>query len=315
MIRQGVARFERPDEALSVSAVNRLARELIEGGLPPLWVAGEVSGWRRYASGHCYFGLKDADAQIRCVMFSSDARRLPADPEEGMAVRVLGGLTLYEKRGEFQLRARRLEAAGEDGLWRLAFERLKSKLDEEGLLSAARKRPLPRCPVTIGIVTSPLGAVLHDILHVIERRAPWTRVVLSPTRVQGEGAAGEIAAAIRLFARAPVDLLIVARGGGSIEDLWPFNEEPVARALADARVPVISAVGHETDVTIADLVADLRAPTPSAAAELAVPDGDTIRRNLDACGERLRAALERRVERPRRRLDHLAQRLGATSRA
>lgn len=300
----------RSQDALTVSAVNRLAREHIEQGLPPVWITGEVSGWKQYASGHCYFTLKDRDAQLRCVMYRSDAQRLPALPTNGMSVRVIGGLTLYEKRGEFQLVARRMAADGGDGLWRIAFEKLRARLDREGLLAAERKRPLPRCPTTVGVVTSPLGAVLHDILHTIERRAPWTRVVFSPARVQGDGAALEIAAAVRLFTRARVaDVLIVGRGGGSVEDLWPFNEEPVARAIAESPIPVISAVGHETDVTIADLVADRRAPTPSVAAEMAVLDGATLRRELAALEHRLRTGLRAPTMHRRRRVEYLGERL------
>lgn len=303
-------------ETFSVSQVNALVRRLLEGGIPPLWVGGEISGWKRSAQDHCYFTLKDEQAQLRCVMFARDSQRLPADPDEGMRVRALGGLTVYEKRGDYQLVVRRLEAGEGDGLWRLAFERLRERLDAEGLLAPARKRPLPRCPDTIGVVTSAGGAVLHDILHVLERRAPWTRVVLAPARVQGDGAAAEIAAALARLGRAGgVDVIIVGRGGGSAEDLWPFNEEPVARAIAAAPVPVISAVGHETDVTIADLVADVRAPTPSAAAELAVPDRQTIERELDAVAGRLRAMLGAQVERRARRLDALHGRLRGAGRA
>ncbi|MFW6078957.1 MAG: exodeoxyribonuclease VII large subunit, partial [Gemmatimonadota bacterium] len=245
----------------SPSAVNALARELLESAFPPLWVRGEVTGWTRASSGHCYFALRDADAQLRCVMFRGEASRLPTDPEEGMEVRALGELTIYERRGGFQLIVRELDARGADGLWRLAFERLKRTLEAEGLLAAERKRPLPRHPASVGVVTSPVGAALQDILNVIERRAPWTRVVLSATRVQGDGAAEEIARAIHRFdgldGRDAVDVLVVGRGGGSVEDLWAFNEEPVARAIAACPVPVVSAVGHEVDVTIADLVADV----------------------------------------------------------
>jgi exodeoxyribonuclease VII large subunit len=271
-----------PAAEWSVSEVNAAARELVEGAFPALRVVGEVSNFTRARSGHCYFSLRDESAQIRCVMWRDEARRLPTLPEEGMEVRALGRLSLYEPRGEFQLVVAELEGRGE-GLWRLAMERLRARLDAEGLTDPLRKRPLPRVPLRIGVVTSPTGAVLHDIVKVVRRRAPWTRVVLAGCRVQGEGAAEEIAAAIRLLARANcVDVVIVARGGGSIEDLWAFNEEVVARAIAECPIPTISAVGHETDVTIADLVADLRAPTPSAAAEAAVPDGEVLRRELRA---------------------------------
>jgi exodeoxyribonuclease VII large subunit len=296
---------------LGVAELNAHVRELLASRVPPLWVEGEISGWKRVSSGHRYFCLRDSNAQINAVLFRSDAQRLPAEPEEGMRVRVFGSVTLYDRRGDYQLVARRVEATGDGGLWRLAFEKLRAKLDREGLFDPARKRPLPLHPRTVGIVTSPVGAALHDILHVIERRAPWTRVVLSPARVQGEGAAFDVARAIGLFARSgiPVDVLIVGRGGGSIEDLWAFNEEPVARAIAACPVPVISAVGHEVDVTIADLVADLRAPTPSAAAEHAVPDGGALRDELMAARVRLARTLRRFAVRRREQLDVERERL------
>ncbi|HET7462780.1 MAG TPA: exodeoxyribonuclease VII large subunit [Longimicrobium sp.] len=276
-----------PAEGMTVAEVNSAARELIEGVFPPLWVHGEVANFTRAKSGHCYFSLRDADAQIRCVLWRDDARRLPTLPEDGMKVRALGRLTLYEQRGEFQLSCFELEAKGE-GLYKLAYDRLKARLDQEGLTAPARKRPLPAHPACVGVVTSSAGAALRDIVSVIRRRAPWTRIVLASARVQGDGAPQEIAAAIRLIGRAAcADVLIVGRGGGSIEDLWAFNEEVVARAIADSPVPVISAVGHETDFTIADLVADLRAPTPSAAAEAAVPDQGAVRRRLGDLRERL----------------------------
>ncbi|HSJ31881.1 MAG TPA: exodeoxyribonuclease VII large subunit [Longimicrobiales bacterium] len=304
----------RPREepiTLGVAALNAHVREMLESRVPPLWVEGEISGWKRHSSGHRYFCLRDADAQINAVLFRSDAQRLPAEPEEGMHVRVFGSVTLYDRRGDYQLVARRVEATGDGGLWKLAFEKLRAKLEREGLLDPARKRALPLHPRTVGIVTSPVGAALHDILHVIERRAPWTRVVLSPARVQGEGAAFEVARAIQLFERGgiPIDVLIVGRGGGSIEDLWAFNEEPVARAIAACPVPVISAVGHEVDVTIADLVADLRAPTPSAAAEHAVPDGSALRDELAAARVRLARTLGRFAVRRREQLNVARERL------
>jgi exodeoxyribonuclease VII large subunit len=280
----------RGGEEWTVSGVNAAAREMLEGVFPPLWVTGEVANFTRARSGHCYFTLRDERAQLRCVMWREEARRLPTAPAEGMQVRALGRLTLYEGRGEFQLVVADLDARG-DGLWKLAFDRLRAKLDGEGLTAPERRRALPRAPACVGVVTSLAGAALRDVLAVVRRRAPWTRVVVAGCRVQGEGAAEEIAAAIRLFGRAGcADVLIVGRGGGSIEDLWAFNEEAVARAIAESPVPVISAVGHETDVTIADLVADLRAPTPSAAAEAAVPDGAGLRREAAALRERLASA-------------------------
>lgn len=296
---------------LTVGALNALVKEMLEARVPPLWVEGEISGWKRYASGHCYFCMRDGDAQINAVIFRSDAQRLPAEPEEGMRVRAFGSVTLYEKRGDYQLVVRRIESTGDGGLWRLAFNRLRDKLAAEGLLDPARKRPLPRYPRVVGVVTSPVGAALQDILNIIRRRAPWTRVVLSPARVQGDGAAQDIARALRLFASPGVaaDVIIVGRGGGSIEDLWAFNEEPVARAIADSPVPVISAVGHEVDVTIADLVADLRAPTPSAAAEHAVPDGDVLRQELAVARTRLARGLRRYASARRERLERVGERL------
>jgi len=290
---------------LTVTGVNALARGLLESSYPPLWVAGEVTGWKRTPStGHCYFTLKDRTALLRCVMFRDDALRLPAMPEEGMQVRVQGTLTLYEQRGDFQLKVRVVEAEGTGGLYRIAFERLRGKLEAEGLLASARKRALPRFPGTVGVITSPIGAALHDILTVLERRAPWTRVLFSPAKVQGEGAAADIARAIRLFSRTnEADVLIVGRGGGSVEDLWAFNEEVVARAIASSPIPVVSAVGHEVDVTIADLVADARAATPSAAAECVVPDPGAIEGLLERAEYRLVSGLRRTVERPQRRLD------------
>jgi exodeoxyribonuclease VII large subunit len=296
---------------VSVAALNRLIQELLTDRVPPLWVEGEITGWKQYRSGHCYFCLRDADAQVSAVMFASDVRRLPATPEEGMHVRAFGRAALYEKRGDFQFIVRRIDSTAEGGLWRVAFDRLRNKLAAEGLLDPERRRPLPLHPRAVGVVTSPAGAALHDILHVIRRRAPWTRVVLSPARVQGEGAARDLARALRLFAHAdaPVDVVIVGRGGGSVEDLWAFNEEPVARAIAECPVPVISAVGHEIDITIADLVADRRAPTPSAAAEHAVPDGTTVLQELTAARQRLPRALRRYAQGRREHIDIARERL------
>jgi exodeoxyribonuclease VII large subunit len=292
-----------------VSRVNALARELIEGALPPLWVAGEVTNFTRARSGHCYFSLRDEWAQLRCVMWRDEARRLPTAPEEGMHVRALGHLTLYEARGEFQLVVSVLEGRGE-GLWKLAFERLRARLDGEGLTAPERKRPLPRVPAAVGVVTSVDGAALRDVVSVIRRRAPWTRIVLASCRVQGDGSAAEIAAALERIGRSGmVDVVIVGRGGGSVEDLWAFNEESVARAIAASPVPVISAVGHETDFTIADLVADLRAPTPSAAAEAAVADGVALRGRLDELRRCLAAAARECVASARDTLDVAAERL------
>jgi exodeoxyribonuclease VII large subunit len=295
----------------SVSQVNRAVRGLLEGNVEPLWVGGEIGSWTRSRAGHCYFTLKDDRAQIRSVMFQREAETLPTDPDEGMQVRALGQLTLYEARGEYQLVVRRLEAEGTEGLWRLAFEKLRGRLEAEGLLDPARKRRLPAYPECVGVVTSPTGAALRDIVSVLRRRAPWTRVVVSGTRVQGEGASVEIAEALdELAASGHCDVILVSRGGGSIEDLWAFNEEPVARAVAACPVPVVSAVGHEVDVTICDLVADLRAPTPSAGAEAVVPDAAVVLDTLRTTPERLARGLRGVATRRRERIEHRLERLG-----
>ena len=284
----------------SVSQVNRAVRGLLESSVEPLWVGGEIGQWTRSRAGHCYFTLKDDRAQIRAVMFSRESSLLPTDPDEGMKVRVLGELTLYEARGEYQLVARRLEADGAEGLWRKAFEELRRRLELEGLLDPARKRPIPRYPRCVGVVTSPTGAAFHDITSVLARRAPWVRVVLSGTRVQGEGASADIAAALRRLVDSGLpDVIIVGRGGGSLEDLWAFNEEPVARAVASSPIPIVSAVGHEVDVTISDLVADMRAPTPSAAAETVVPDAAALLAQLRRTPVRLGRGLRRAAARRR----------------
>jgi exodeoxyribonuclease VII large subunit len=276
----------------SVTQVNRAVRSLLEDTIESLWISGELANWTRARSGHCYFTLKDEQAQLRCAMFKTEAATLPADPKEGTTVRAFGGLTLYEARGEYQLVVRRLEAEDAEGLWRQAFEHLRSKLEAEGLLAPERKRALPHFPRAVGVVTSLAGAALADILTVVRRRAPWTRVIVRSARVQGEGSGNEIAEAIRaLGASGLVDVLIVGRGGGSLEDLWAFNEEVVARAIVACPVPVISAVGHEVDVTISDLVADVRAPTPSAGAETAVKDGEGLSDALDVSRTRMSGAL------------------------
>jgi exodeoxyribonuclease VII large subunit len=291
--------IDRAPKVWSVYQVNKAVKGLLDSSVEPLWVGGEIGSWTRSRPGHCYFTLKDDRAQIGGVMFAGDSAKLPADPDVGTKVRVYGDLTIYEQRGQFQVIAQKLEAEGADGLWSKAFEALKQKLELEGLLGIERKRPLPAYPVCIGVVTSPTGAALHDITSVLRRRAPWTRVVLSGSRVQGEGASTDVAAALRrLAATGLADVIIVGRGGGSLEDLWAFNEEPVARAIAECPVPVISAVGHEVDVTISDLVADVRAPTPSAAAETVVPDGPALLGHLRRSPERLGRALRRTAARP-----------------
>ncbi|HKQ97893.1 MAG TPA: exodeoxyribonuclease VII large subunit, partial [Candidatus Polarisedimenticolia bacterium] len=264
---------ERPGtrrRILTVAELNALVGELLRESLPAVWVEGEISNLRRYPSGHTYFTLKDDQAQVSAVLFRGQASWLKFRPEDGLKVIAHGRVGLYEARGGYQIVVERLEPAGLGAL-QLALEQLKARLAAEGLLDPARKRPLPLLPRRIGIVTSERGAALRDILRVLERRFAQVGVVIAPARVQGDGAAEEIAAAIAALNRlGGLDALIVARGGGSIEDLWAFNEEIVARAIAASAVPVISAVGHETDVTLADLVADLRAPTPSAAAEMVI---------------------------------------------
>lgn len=305
---RGRAAAQDAARPLTVSALNAFAKSVLESRVPALWVLGEVSGWKIASTGHCYFSLKDKRAVVRCVMWARDAERLPTHPSEGMQVRAFGSLTLYEQRGDFQLQVRTLEAESEGGLWRIRFERVRRKLEEEGLLAQARKRRLPRFPLTVGVVTSPVGAALQDILNVTRRRAPWTRVVFSPAKVQGDGAARDVVRAIRaLCDLGGVDVIIVGRGGGSAEDLWTFNEEIVARAIAACPVPVISAVGHEIDVTIADLVADVRAATPSVAAETVVQDGAALEREFAVMRNRMGNAA-------RRRLNFATSRLAAVQR-
>lgn len=297
-------------EPWTVAQVNRRARLLLENGMAALWVAGEVGNWRRTAAGHRYFTLKDETAHIDAVMFASDARRLPADPEGGARVRAFGAVTLYEARGRYQLRVRRLTAEDGEGLWRRAFEQVRRRLEAEGLMDPARKRALPACPACVGVVTSATGAALHDILSVIGARAPWTRVLLRDARVQGDGAAEDVARAVDEIGRSGLaDVILVGRGGGSLEDLWAFNREEVARAIAACPVPVVSAVGHEVDVTIADLVADLRAPTPSAGAEAVVPDRAALARRLADLRPRLSTGLRRHVDRHRGGIETRSDRL------
>ncbi|HMF40544.1 MAG TPA: exodeoxyribonuclease VII large subunit [Polyangia bacterium] len=292
-----------------VSELLKAARLTLESRFADVRVEGEVSGLKRSGNGHIYFTLKDADAQLECVMYSREASRLKFMLEEGMAVRCRGRLTIYEARGKFQMTVDKVEPTGAGAL-ALAFEQLKQRLGAEGLFDPARKRPLPFLPRRIGVVTSPSGAVIRDIVRIAHRRFPIP-ILLAPTQVQGDGAALGIAAGIRrLEAIADVDVIIVARGGGSLEDLWAFNEEPVARAIFACRVPVISAVGHETDFTIADFVADLRAPTPSAAAERAVPVRDDLTAELGLLRRRGGRALAEAARRARHELERARARLG-----
>jgi exodeoxyribonuclease VII large subunit len=294
-----------------VCTVSELAMRIkasLEDQFPAVWVEGEISNLRTPSSGHAYFTLKDDGAQLRCVLFRSRGRRLAFQPEDGMQVLAFGGLDVYLARGEYQLVVELLEPKGVGAL-QLAFEQLKRKLEAEGLFDAARKRALPPFPRTIGIVTSPTGAAIRDMLHVIGRRFSDLRILVAPVRVQGEEAPGEIVRALADLQAVPeLDVVIVGRGGGSIEDLWAFNDERVARAIAGCRVPVISAVGHETDFTIADFVADLRAPTPSAAAELVVQEKLQVLRLLGDLYGSLKQAMADRLERERERVGALARR-------
>lgn len=297
---------ERP--VFTVSELTARIKGRLEDAFPAVWVEGEISNLRAPSSGHAYFTLKDDLAQLRCVLFRGRGRRVRFALEDGLQVLVFGGLDVYAARGEYQLVAELMEPKGLGAL-QLAFEQLKRKLEAEGLFDQARKRPLPRFPRTIGIVTSPTGAALRDMLHIIGRRFGDLRVVIAPVRVQGDGAAAEIVEALRdLGELGDLDVVIVGRGGGSIEDLWAFNDERVARAIAASRAPVVSAVGHETDFTIADFVADLRAPTPSAAAELVVREKLAVIRGLADAYERLKQAIRWRVEQDRGRLLSLARR-------
>lgn len=294
---------------LSVTELNRSVRLLLEQTLPLAWVAGEISNLTVAASGHWYFALKDKQAQVRCVMFRSRAMALDFRPQEGMQVELRATPALYEARGEFQLNVDFMRRAGLGALFE-QFERLKARLAAEGLFASERKRALPAFPRRIGIVTSPAAAALRDVLTTLRRRMPGIEVVLYPTPVQGEGAALQIAQALRKAGeRAEVELLIVCRGGGSIEDLWAFNEEVVARAIAASPLPVISGVGHETDVTIADFVADRRAPTPTAAAELASPNRAELSARLQQLLRRLTRDVERTLQSGGQRLDYAARRL------
>ncbi|MBI3775495.1 MAG: exodeoxyribonuclease VII large subunit [Gammaproteobacteria bacterium] len=313
-------RFENtpaaPRDVYTVSRLNRTAREILEGSFPLLWVEGEISNLSRPSSGHWYFSLKDAGAQVRCAMFRNRNMYMTTTPENGAQVLVRVQVSLYENRGDYQLIVEHLEAAG-DGALRRAFELLKQRLEREGLFDAARKRPLPALPQRIGVVTSPHGAALRDVLSVLRRRYPSIPVLIYPTAVQGAGAAQEIAATVRLAsARNECDVLIVARGGGSLEDLWAFNDEAVARAIHACAMPVVTGIGHETDFTIADFVADQRAPTPSVAAEMVSPNRAEWQRRLTQLTQRCNAWMSTKLADSKRnlhwlttRLQHPAQRL------
>lgn len=310
-----------------VSVVNRYVKQLLQQDmiLSGLWVSGEISNFKRHSSGHLYFTLKDRDGSIAAVMFAGDARSLSFRPQDGQQVQVQGYVSLYEKTGQYQLYVRRMEQQGSGQLYQ-AFEALKQKLQIQGLFDAERKKPIPAYPRRVGIVTSPTGAAIRDMVQIARRRHPGVQLVLYPALVQGIDAAPTIVAGIRALDRMPeVDTIIVGRGGGSIEDLWPFNEEMVAMAIAQAKTPIVSAVGHETDFTIADFVSDMRAPTPSAAAELTVPDVRSVLTKMDDLGRRRNRTLQRKQQEyrqqvaliwqkiqaldPRRKLDELRQQL------
>ena len=296
-------------EPYTISRLNAEVRALLEAGLPLLWVEGEVSNLARPASGHLYFSLKDERAQVRCAMFRNRAGTLPFRPADGIHVLVRARVSLYEPRGDFQLIVEHMEEAGHGALMR-AFEALKARLAAEGLFDEARKRPLPAFPRRVGVVTSETGAALRDILHVLARRFPALPVLVFPVPAQGEGAAERIAAAIRKASQTGgCDVLIVARGGGSIEDLWAFNEEVVARAIRDSAIPVVTGIGHETDFTIADFAADLRAPTPSAAAAAVSPDGAELAARAAWMGARLQEGLRQRLSNRSTDLERLSARI------
>ncbi|MBP8990140.1 MAG: exodeoxyribonuclease VII large subunit [Clostridia bacterium] len=298
------------NQPITVAQLNRYVNTLLEQDetLNPVLVKGELSGVKTYPSGHIYFTLKDSEAAVACVLFRGYASRLRIRPENGLKVIVTARATLYDRDGRFQLIVMDMTADGMGALY-LAFEQMKKRLEQEGLFDPAHKKKIPMLPSAIGVVTSPAGAVIRDIIQVLSRRFPNFRLLLMPVAVQGEGAAEEIAAAIRHFNElGTVDVIIVGRGGGSIEDLWPFNEEIVARAIYDSKIPVISAVGHETDFTISDFVADLRAPTPSAAAELVMPIRHEQELYLSQQRSRLARALTRQLDQQKLHLKHLLQR-------
>jgi len=298
-----------PGAVLSVSALNRSVRDLLEHRFPLVWVGGEISNFTAARSGHLYFSLKDEQAQVRCVLFRSRGMLLDWQPRDGMKVEVRALVTLYEARGEFQLNVEFMRPAGLGALYE-AFLRLRDRLEREGLFDAALKRPIPTYPRAIGVVTSRAAAALRDVLTTLRRRNPSIPVIVYPTSVQGEGAPAEIVHALENAGRrAECDVLILCRGGGSIEDLWAFNDERVARAVRACPIPVVVGVGHETDFTIADFAADVRAPTPTASAELASPPRAELLARLNALAERLHRRVQRDLEVRMQLLDHLGRRL------
>jgi exodeoxyribonuclease VII large subunit len=298
-------------EILSPSQLNTLARDLLEGAFPLVWVEGELSGVARPSSGHLYFCLKDARAQVRCAMFKPKSTWLKFAPREGMKVLARGRLTLYEARGEYQMVLDHMEEAGEGAL-RRAFEELRARLLAEGLFAPERKRPRPAYVRRLAVITSPTGAAVRDVLSVLARRFALVEVEVLPVQVQGATAASQIVQMLRRAAgSARYDVILLARGGGSLEDLWAFNDEALARAIAASAVPVVSAIGHETDFSLADFAADLRAPTPSAAAELLVPHADDLRRRLATLGQRMATVQRHRLRQAAQRADRAALRLQA----
>jgi len=299
--------------AISVSTLTQTAKDVVEGAFIPLWVRGEISDFKSHRNGHWYFSLRDLSSQLRCVVWSRDQRGIPAAPDDGMQVAALGQLGVYAARGVMQFTVRRIEADG-DGLWRKALERTRVRLEADGLLDLDRKRALPRYPRRIAVVTSASGAALRDVVAVLRRRAPGVELVVAHTAVQGETAPLELCAALDRVCRwGGAELVIIGRGGGSREDLWAFNDERVARAVAACPVPTISAVGHEIDVTLCDLVADLRAPTPSAAAEAASASLEELALTLGAQRQRLVAAIEGCLFEPRDRAIAAGRQLSATA--
>src|SRR5438477_5816569 len=305
--------FPQASKVFTVSELTRSIRGTLEAKFGAVWVQGEISNYKLHPSGHQYFTLKDQRAQISCVIWR-DTMASPRQPlVDGAQVQIYGTVTVFESQGKYQLRVEILQPRGV-GMLQANFEALKRKLEAEGLFAPERQRPLPKFPRRIGIVTSPTGAAIRDMLNVLRRRAPWLQILINPVRVQGSGAAAEIAVAIRELATPnehwqPVDLVVVARGGGSIEDLWEFNEEIVARTIVDVSVPIVSAIGHEIDFTICDFTADLRAPTPSAAAELIVPDIIDLRRHMDACARGIGRELLNRMRDSQQRMDHARETL------
>ncbi len=298
-----------PESAIRVHTLTSAAKDVIEGAFPPIWVRGEVSNFINHRNGHWYFTLKDAEAQVKCVVWSSAARRIPASPDDGMQVVALGQMTVWPVRGDLQFSVKAIEAEG-DGLWRKALEQTRLKLEADGLLDPSRKRTLPAFPRRIAVITSPDGAAMHDIITVTRSRSADVELVIIPAAVQGEAAPDSLVAAIEQLCRwRDADLLIIGRGGGSREDLWAFNDERVARALAQCPIPTISAVGHETDISICDLVADVRAATPSAAAEMAVPSRREVVARVGALATRLANAAKRREERAVNGLRQAQQRM------